>query len=426
MPVQLGQGGGPSAGVGIRARRRASGPETNPAEEVPDAAWLDTSGDKKSVVCEITDGLCLRMSPSAYWLFSRVREGLAPAQIAALIRSSFGTEADPAEVSKACDDMLARIEEESKTAKARARKRYAFRIRLLPESVVGKIARRLEGLLTAPAAVAYVCLLALALAALAFSNPSHSVAAHLNSQSSFAIAYVVFLLALCAHELGHAAACSRYGVRPGDIGFALYLVFPAVYCDVTRAWLLPRRKRVVVDIAGLVFEVGVGAVYVIIALVFHFWFLDVAALMVLGNLLWALNPFGRFDVYWALNDALGITDLRRASWRALKGLVTRRKQAQAETEDPQGRARVALIIYAICSAVMFGWFAFEMIEIGITLGASLTSDIELAARAGPATALHAAIGIMLPVIIFTALYCRMGAMLLPSVWRLASRWKPAA
>jgi hypothetical protein len=427
MAVQTEHSGGSSAGAGNRARRRSSGSEPNPTEEALGAAWLDTSDGKKFIVCEAANGLCLRMSPSAYWLFARVREGLAPAQIASLIRSSFGSEADPAEVSKACEDMLAKIEEESRIARKKARKRYAFRIRLLPESIVSKIARRFEGLLAVPVAIAFACLLAVAVALLVFSGPSHGVAAHMNSESAFAIAYAVFLLALCAHELGHAAACSRYGIRPGDIGFALYLVFPAVYCDVTRAWLLPRRKRVVVDIAGLAFEVGVGAIYVIIGLVFQLWFFNLAALMVLGNLVWALNPFGRFDIYWTLNDALGITDLRKASWRALKGLVQRHRAAdQADAGELRGRARGALIAYAICSALMFGWFAYEMIEIGIALGASLASDVGLAERAGIGPAVHSASRIVLPVVIFTAIYCRMGSMLLPPAVRLVKRRKPAS
>jgi hypothetical protein len=31
----------------------------------------------------------------------------------------------------------------------------------------------------------------------------------------------------------------------------LVLIFPAIYCDVTRAWLLPRRQRLAVDIGGV-------------------------------------------------------------------------------------------------------------------------------------------------------------------------------
>ncbi len=369
------------------------------------------------------------MSPSAYWLFSRLREGLEPPQIASLIHATFGADADPASVARACDELLVKVGEEIKLARAKARKRYAFRIRILPERVVGRIASLLEPLLSLPVGVAYGCLLGFAVFALVASGPSRGIGTHLNTESTFVAAYATFLLALCAHELGHATACSRYGIRPGDIGFALYLVFPAVYCDVTRAWLLPRRQRVVVDMAGLVFEIGVGSAYAIIGAIWHIWFLVLAALMVLGNLVWALNPFGRFDIYWALNDAVGVTNLRQASWQALKGILIRRAH-RAETSSLRGRARAALAAYAICSMLMFAWFGYEMAMIGVSLTAHAIAVGKLITHAaghgqvGPA--LHAGAGILLPVVIFTALYCRLAAMLLPAIWRLGARWAASA
>jgi putative peptide zinc metalloprotease protein len=39
---------------------------------------------------------------------------------------------------------------------------------------------------------------------------------------SFGIGYLLFLCSLLVHELGHAAACVRYGARPGAIGATMY------------------------------------------------------------------------------------------------------------------------------------------------------------------------------------------------------------
>jgi hypothetical protein len=41
----------------------------------------------------------------------------------------------------------------------------------------------------------------------------------------------------------------------------VYLILPAIYCDVPRSWLLPRRQWVVVDVAGMLFEAAVGAIF---------------------------------------------------------------------------------------------------------------------------------------------------------------------
>lgn len=435
MPFQLGRGADAPTAAKSRGRRRATRPAVNHEEKTdgktPEAAWLDAVGGEQSIACEVSEGCCLRMSPSAYWLFSRLREGLEPQQIALLIHATFGAEADPAIIAQACDELLAKVGAEIELARAKARKRYAFRIRILPERAVGKVARLLEPLLGVQAGIAYVFLLGFAVFAFVTSGPSHDIGTHLNTESSFFAAYAAFLLALCAHELGHATACSRYGIRPGDIGFALYLVFPAVYCDVTRAWLLPRRQRVVVDIAGLAFEVGMGAGYAIIGAIFHIWFLVLATLLVLGNLVWALNPFGRFDIYWTLNDAVGVTNLRQASWRALKTMLIRRHWASwAEASGLRARAQAVLVVYAVCSILMFAWFAYELAMICPSLLAhmiTVSKQMTDAADHGQfGSAAHAGAGVLLPAIIFIALYCRMAAMAVPALWRFGARWTTSA
>ena len=63
---------------------------------------------------------------------------------------------------------------------------------------------------------------------------------------------------------GHASASARYGVPARDIGFGLYLIYPVFYNDVTSAWRLPRRQRVVIDLAGTFFQFLVGAVYALV------------------------------------------------------------------------------------------------------------------------------------------------------------------
>lgn len=56
------------------------------------------------------------------------------------------------------------------------------------------------------------------------------------------------------HELGHAAACRYSGARPGQMGAALYLVWPVFYTDVTESYSLSRRDRLRVDLGGLYFN----------------------------------------------------------------------------------------------------------------------------------------------------------------------------
>ena len=64
------------------------------------------------------------------------------------------------------------------------------------------------------------------------------------------------------HEFGHAAAL-RYGVRAREMGFGLYLVYPALYTDTTDSYRLGRWARVRTDLGGCYFHLifGVGLMY---------------------------------------------------------------------------------------------------------------------------------------------------------------------
>ena len=73
------------------------------------------------------------------------------------------------------------------------------------------------------------------------------------------------VVATAFHELGHASACRHGGARPGVMGFGVYLVWPAFYCDVTDAYRLNRAGRLRTDLGGVyfnaIFALLAGGVY---------------------------------------------------------------------------------------------------------------------------------------------------------------------
>ncbi len=425
-----------------RARRRPAGLQpgradggrhatlTGPSGQPRNAAWLDAAGPRRSVVCETGDGSLLQMSPTAYWLFERIRDGLTPEEITELISAQFGQQVGSAAIASACDDIKVRIEKEQERIRKGERRRYAFRVRLLPEPAVGRIANCLRPLFSRLAAVGYGLLMLTAAAMIIFANPFPSAYRHLGASGGLAMAYGIYLFALCAHELGHATACLRFRLRPGDIGFAVYLIFPAVYCDVTRVWLLPRRQRVLVDLGGLLFETAAGAAYVVGAALFHSWVLALAAIMLAGNLLWVLNPFGRFDIYWALSDALGVTDLRRESARAFGDLLRvrrlRRGVGRPEVTRSATPLRLILVAYGLAAFGVFGWFGYSLLSslpyLISHLYASGVLAVHAAARGQVTGALRAGAGLLLPTLIFAVLYYQIGGMLWPVLRKLGGRY----
>ena len=61
----------------------------------------------------------------------------------------------------------------------------------------------------------------------------------------------LLLVSTLVHEFGHAAACHRGGAQPGDIGVAVYLVYPAFFTDVTSSYRLGRAGRLRTDLGGV-------------------------------------------------------------------------------------------------------------------------------------------------------------------------------
>ncbi|MGV0599905.1 hypothetical protein ABQE42_09675, partial [Mycolicibacterium pulveris] len=84
------------------------------------------------------------------------------------------------------------------------------------------------------------------------------------------LVFVVTVLSAGFHEFGHAAAARYGGATPGVIGFALYLVWPAFYTDVTDSYRLSRRGRLRTDLGGLYFNAVVAVAITALWLVLRY------------------------------------------------------------------------------------------------------------------------------------------------------------
>jgi putative peptide zinc metalloprotease protein len=184
-----------------------------------------------------------------------------------------------------------------------------FRVRFLPLSVVGWLSRVLSRVFHPVAAVPLV-VFALLTAVLTLGRGVSDHAGMMGA--SFVPVAGLFMASMVAHELGHASASARYGVPARDIGFGLYLIYPVFYNDVTSAWRLPRRHRVVIDLAGAFFQFLVGAVYALVGRVTGWLVFELTAVAVFSlGALYILLPIFKFDGYWLWTDLLGVDNLSR-------------------------------------------------------------------------------------------------------------------
>ena len=141
--------------------------------------------------------------------------------------------------------------------------------------------------------------------------------------------WIVVGLLKVFHELSHGMACERFGAQCHSIGFAFLFFSPCMYCDVSDAWLLPRKwHRIAISTAGVYVELLISAI--------GFWVwrfsgpgivheisLQVFLAGSLATLLFNANPLLRFDGYYVLSDLLEIPNLYQRSRIALRRLAAR-------------------------------------------------------------------------------------------------------
>lgn len=137
------------------------------------------------------------------------------------------------------------------------------------------------------------------------------------------LTWLAVLLITTAHEFAHALTCKRFGGHVHEMGVMLIYLHPALYCNVSDAWLFPERsKRLWVTFSGAYFELTCWALATLVwrvtdpaVLVNHVALVVVAAsgLKIFFN----LNPLIKLDGYYLLSDYLEIPNLRQKAFRYL-------------------------------------------------------------------------------------------------------------
>jgi multidrug resistance efflux pump len=142
-------------------------------------------------------------------------------------------------------------------------------------------------------------------------------------------AWVTVLSVSALHEMAHGLTCKRFGGEVHEIGFLIIYLQPALYCNVSDAWLFPEKaRRLWVTFSGAYFEIVIWAASTFV------WrmaepgtALSEAALVVMATsgikTLFNWNPLIKLDGYYLLSDALEIPNLRGKAFAYLKGRFRR-------------------------------------------------------------------------------------------------------
>lgn len=158
------------------------------------------------------------------------------------------------------------------------------------------------------------------------------------------IAWVLIILLLFFHEIGHILAARKYKVIVEEIGIGLYTIFPVLFVNLDKIWSLKWEKRVIVNLSGIYVQSIFGILIFTLFLIFKneiFWYVFTTNFLII---ILNLNPFFQFDGYWVLVDLLKINNLSSQSTAFIKKPF---KSNASLTIKLYSIAKVSFIIFLI-------------------------------------------------------------------------------
>jgi putative peptide zinc metalloprotease protein len=320
---------------------------------------IDTSETKESYFLRGKNGAYIKLSADAFHLLQVVRSGASFDTVAATLSSQYQRLVTSAEIEEAyqrISDTIHKIENNDNTMKSG----FFYRRDIFSQPFVSKISHLLTFAFTPLFTVCCIGLIIVSMTMFFFLHPINMTVDY----DTFWIGVVVLLFSMIAHEFGHATACSYFNAKPGAIGFGLYLIYPMFYSDVSSAWELKRWQRVVVDLAGVYFQMVICALYVFLYLLSGWDGIRFGIVMIIGSCVFSINPVFKFDGYWLVADALGVTNLSKQPKRILRYVMDIMQQKTPEPLPWSFATTASLVAYSLVSFVfwiLFIWATIPML-----------------------------------------------------------------
>ena len=228
---------------------------------------------------------------------------------------------------------------------------------VIPVHVIDKITPYLK-FLFAPAVMKSTFVASVLIIGFGLFNNFESITQE-NLESIWVELLIFGFISVTFHEFGHVTAAHYFGAEHGGIGGGFYLFSPVYFADVTDIWKLRPKKRIIVNLAGIYFELLICSIYIIAGITFGFNFLTVIGLLIFVNTLFNLNPFLRSDGYWVLTDLLEIPNLYKKSSQSLIKLL---KSVVSLKKIKTTRKELFLSIYASVNYIFMGFFYFIILR----------------------------------------------------------------
>ena len=238
-----------------------------------------------------------------------------------------------------------------------------------------------------PAFVLLSSSLILAAVALAVFNWAEVVQdfSRLYAFSTLPLLLITIFCVLTLHEFGHGLTCKHFGGEVRELGFLLLYFQPAMYCNVSDAWLFPEKsKRLWVGFAGPYLELVLWALATLTWCVTDTaTFPNTVALVVIATsgikTFFNFNPLIKLDGYYLLSDYLDIANLRKKSFAYVGGFLKRIFGFADEFPPASPRERRIFLAYGLTASV----FSFSFLGLAaLTAGNFLLEQHQRAAFLG--------------------------------------------
>jgi len=171
--------------------------------------------------------------------------------------------------------------------------------------------------------------------------------------------YILAVLTMCWHEIGHGHACKHYGGRVRAMGFLLIYLTPAFYTDTSEGVIKGNKfQNFIISLAGVWSELLICAVATIV-----WWGTppdttvhDLAYFLMLmtgfASVLINWNPLMKLDGYHMMTEIWGLVDLKEISTAYVAALVKKYIwRLPVEVPYLPRRRRLGYVVYGILSGI---------------------------------------------------------------------------
>ena len=174
---------------------------------------------------------------------------------------------------------------------------------------------------------------------------------------SIPLILLVIFAVVTVHEFGHGLTLKHHGGRVEEMGVMLLYFIPAFYCNVSDAWMMGRRERLLVSVAGGYIQIFLWALATIAwRILAPETLASQVCLIIIAfsgiQTLFNFNPLIRLDGYYMLSDYVQVPNLRPKALAYLKnrvvGFITGTPAPEGETNR---RERRILVWYGLASSL---------------------------------------------------------------------------